>query len=81
MAELRPLDESYWDRWPVSAVGDLVKDGMVFHPFAGLEDAWQPHEMPIVMAGSVIRYSRIPADELVFVEMDAWRKRHGFSNE
>lgn len=81
MAELQPLDESYWDRWPVSALGDLVKDGIVFHPVRGMSDVWQPHEMPFVIAGNLIRYSVLPADKLVFIEAAAWRRRYGQPNE
>lgn len=73
MAELEPLPRSFWLRWPVRAPGDIVKDGVVFHPVRGFPDLFAPHESNFALSRIQIETFRGGAVALV----DEMRKHHG----
>lgn len=66
MAELEPLPDSFWNGlWPVCARGDLVVDGVVFHPVRGLPEVYEPHEMMFTLTIDQIRQFRLGPRALV----------------
>lgn len=65
MAELPPLPDSFWNGlWPVCARGDLVIDGVVFHP-TRMAGAYEPHEMGFLLTVDQIRQFRLGPRALV----------------
>lgn len=71
MAQLDPIPESFWRWWPVCARGDLVVDGVVFHP-TNQPGVYEPHEMGFWLTADQIRYARVGARALV----DMMREKH-----
>ena len=57
MAELEPIPETFWRWWPVCARGDLVVDGVVFHP-TPMDGVYEPHEMGFWLTVDQIRQFR-----------------------
>lgn len=72
MTELEPIPRSWWRLWPVRAFGDMVLDGVVFHPVPGSPGVYEPHEMGFWLTLIQIETFRLGPRALVELE----RERH-----